>query len=1414
MTTKLKTNSQNHNPKKSLAVMNKKTPNTNTKQPGGRQLSRIAWCSFLVVALTPSAGFADFAVADDNGTPVTATPWLAGVTTNSVYACVDADSTATATVNYGLTTAYGSSATTLTTGSSIDQTELYPPDEGVTSALLTYVHNVNLTGLLPNTVYNYQVTHGTSVSANYTFRTAPEAGKPARFGFAADTRADSNGPTTNHNICAGNLAAMNPKMIIYGGDIAYGSGYHQWTKDWFGAGVSNQVALNSSVPFVNAPGNHEGWNRKESDGGAPHKNTRAFTESPSGTDGEGGEGYFSFDYGDVHILVLNNEIDDSPGSAQWLFAENDLMNSTAKFKIVASHKPAISYGSHNSDGSMDAMATALFEPYGVNFVMAGHNHYYQHNERNGIHYMVVGSFGSPLHVPDPTGAFEVYSESTDCFAIFDTAFSKEGDTLTLRTYRGLDSTPLETIVVNDPGQPVLIAEDAGGWAYLQSLDAGLADVDPAVDPIAPALTPDTDFDETWNDRSSFGYHVVDSYDGPDFTIGATAPFSYGDVGDIEGAGTALTLPLSGTRHTAWFLKEVDGGADGYSNLTLKLLADDGALVYLNGRLIANKNMPLGGDDTWALFSATKGPDGDFDNEPLLNDPVLTPGLTNLLAVSVHQEGAFSSDLGMKLELSGDVGGLPDLAFLGADEITKTTATVRWLTASAGDSTLRYGVDPGVYDTVLNVAGSVTSHEIALSGLTSGTTYFFEAETDDGVSFNPTKTGSFTTAEGPNDINLARGPYLQSASHDRITFWWRTSQLGNSTVRYGTAPESLTSSVTVSGSTKEHTVPVTGLAADTKYYYQLETDNGGVGNWVSPEYFFETSPSPGAKHPTRIWVIGDSGRADRNAKNVYEAFRSYNGQDHTDVWLMLGDNAYESGTQEEYQEAVFDMYPELLCNTPLWSTRGNHDDEGDYFDIFDFPTGGGCGGVSSGTEEYYSFDYGNIHFVCLDSDESDNYEDTLADATPGMADWLQSDLEATTADWIIAFFHHGPYTRGSHNSDGKHHNQMRENTLSILEDYGVDLILSGHSHCYERSHLIDGHYGLSGTYDAVSHAKDTGNGSERGSIDEYGNFSLSGGDGAYQKPLAAGHAGQVSAIVGASGQATRWSGGSTEFVNPNPHPVHVSNLLVLGSMVIDVDGDTLHAVYIDDSGNERDDFTIVKGSTLTATTPNDSLAEGGANSTAFSLTRTGATDFPLTVDYTLGGSANEFDYTPALSGTVSFAIGETSKSLNLAVSADDLAEGAETLTLTLIPRVESITVTSGDRDTYFIDASGIGEMTLADQSSQNWWFTNFGAASLLSTDWEIDHDGDTFDALTEYALGKDPHVSDQPASNIDAGGITFTKGATANDDVIYTIEESDDLGVTDQWEAVAPSVNDANEISYSLPLDKDAIFVRLKVTLAE
>ena len=68
------------------------------------------------------------------------------------------------------------------------------------------------------------------------------------------------------------------------------------------------------------------------------------------------------------------------------------------------------------------------------------------------------------------------------------------------------------------------------------------------------------------------------------------------------------------------------------------------------------------------------------------------------------------------------------------------------------------------------------------------------------------------------------------------------------------------------------------------------------------------------------------------------------------------------------------------------------------------------------------------------------------------------------DWTIVFWHHPPYTKGSHNSDSEIELiDMRLNFVPILEAYGVDLVLCGHSHSYERSKFIDGHYGNSRTF---------------------------------------------------------------------------------------------------------------------------------------------------------------------------------------------------------------------------------------------------------------------------------------------------------------------------------------------------------------
>jgi hypothetical protein len=179
----------------------------------------------------------------------------------------------------------------------------------------------------------------------------------------------------------------------------------------------------------------------------------------------------------------------------------------------------------------------------------------------------------------------------------------------------------------------------------------------------------------------------------------------------------------------------------------------------------------------------------------------------------------------------------------------------------------------------------------------------------------------------------------------------------------------------------------------------------------------------------------------------------------------------------------------------------------------------------------------------------------------MATWLQSDLAATSRDWIIAWFHDPPYTRGTYDSDDKSVNggrltDMRQNLLPILEARGVDLVLSAYSKSYERSCLLRGHYGTSRTLTPAMKI-DPGDGRQSGS-------------GAYSKAAAGPQAGQgtVYAVVGTSGAT---GGGHLD------HPVMVTSLSVTGSLVIDIDGPRLDAHFIDGTGKVRDDFSILKSS---------------------------------------------------------------------------------------------------------------------------------------------------------------------------------------------------------------------------------------------
>lgn len=556
-----------------------------------------------------------------------------------------------------------------------------------------------------------------------------------------------------------------------------------------------------------------------------------------------------------------------------------------------------------------------------------------------------------------------------------------------------------------------------------------------------------------------------SYDDSSWSSGFTE-MGYGD-GD-----ESTVIDFGGNSNekyiTTYFRRHFNvNNIDQFNRLTLNLLRDDGAVVYLNGSEVHRDNMPSGSIN---YLTTTSAYIADADEQAFT--PVTLPigslkSGDNILAIEIHQYNSSSSDISFNAELIANTGNGDDV----------------------------------------------------------------------------------------NDSEVIRGPYLQQASENSIIIRWRTDRTTDSLVNIGTRPDNLDISVNDGNRTREHRVLLTDLQSDTQYYYSIGNSSKILksGN----DLFFRTSPRTGQSKSTRIWVIGDSGTANEDAEDVYRAYQTTTGNQYTDLWLMLGDNAYENGTDRDYQRAVFDFYPELLQQTPLWPTIGNHDghsadsgnQSGPYFDIFSLPTNAEAGGVRSGTEAYYSFDYGNIHFVVLDSYETDR------SSYGNMMVWLESDLQATNSDWIIAFWHHPPYTKGSHDSDWEQeHIEMRENALPILDSYGVDLVLNGHSHSYERSKLIDRHYGRSSSFSDSSHAIDRGN----GRADD---------DGAYTKSeTGLSNAGIVYVVAGASGKT---SGGDLD------HPAMSVSLNELGSMILNVDGSTLNAQYINERGRIRDYFTIEK-----------------------------------------------------------------------------------------------------------------------------------------------------------------------------------------------------------------------------------------------
>ena len=383
--------------------------------------------------------------------------------------------------------------------------------------------------------------------------------------------------------------------------------------------------------------------------------------------------------------------------------------------------------------------------------------------------------------------------------------------------------------------------------------------------------------------------------------------------------------------------------------------------------------------------------------------------------------------------------------------------------------------------------------------------------------------------------------------------WRTDLASDSRVLRGPGPARLTTETLDPRLVTDHVVTVTGLVPGQRYFYAIGS-SATVLAGGDETYFFETLPPPTEAAEVTIWAMGDAGRGNANQLVVRDAMLATLGGEAPDIMMHLGDLAYNFCTDGELSDHLLGVYEQTLRHTPLWPTVGHHESfnndiaaqTGPYYRAFELPVNAESGGWPSQTESYYSFDYGTLHVVCLASIGVPVEPDSV------MLQWVEADLANANADWVIVTFNHGPYSKGTHDSDtDQWMTAMREVVLPVLELYGVDLVLSGHTHDYERSHLVDGAYDTPTT--AEGHILDAGDGRPDG-------------DGAYCKsPGMNPHEGAVYIIAGHAA-----SGGLA-----GDHPLMAVQDPFHGSCLVRIAGGELTVQDIVLGGVVLDHFTITK-----------------------------------------------------------------------------------------------------------------------------------------------------------------------------------------------------------------------------------------------
>jgi len=249
-----------------------------------------------------------------------------------------------------------------------------------------FQHRHVITGLQPGTRYFYEVAGYGSGS----FLTAPATSattlKMSAYGDTRSYPADHEKVATKMRAAYAADPAFQT-ISLHAADWINSDTESNWTNEWFVSGTTypQMHAFQAEVPIVGARGNHEGSGTVFS---------KYFPEPYSAGF------YWSFDYGPVHVAVVDQYTNYAANSTQYNWLAADLAASNKLWKFVVLHEPGWSSdGGHGNNSTVQTVLQPLFKQYGVQLVIGGHNHYYARAVVENVQHLTLGGGGAPLYTP-------------------------------------------------------------------------------------------------------------------------------------------------------------------------------------------------------------------------------------------------------------------------------------------------------------------------------------------------------------------------------------------------------------------------------------------------------------------------------------------------------------------------------------------------------------------------------------------------------------------------------------------------------------------------------------------------------------------------------------------------------------------------------------------------------------------------------------------------------------------------------------------------------------------------------------------------------------------------------------------------------------------------------------------------------